>query len=93
MGAKLGQTYSFNLVKRSMPTNGLTGSPRYLRITVIGLEFSSPILAGLVGGYYLGEYLHRPWLGLLGLVAGVFLGFYRLILELRGFIRGPYQRH
>jgi F0F1-type ATP synthase assembly protein I len=62
-------------------------APAYLRITVIGLEFSSPILAGLLGGYYLGEYLHRPWLGLVGLLGGVFLGFYRLILELRNFVK------
>jgi Putative F0F1-ATPase subunit Ca2+/Mg2+ transporter len=71
-----------------MTVNGPSGSSRYLRITVIGLEFSSPILAGLVGGYYLGEYFHRPWLGLLGLGGGVFLGFYRLIMELRNFVKG-----
>ncbi|MBV8360647.1 MAG: AtpZ/AtpI family protein [Deltaproteobacteria bacterium] len=71
-----------------MTTNEPSGSPRYLRITVIGLEFSSPILAGLVGGYYLGEYFHRSWLGLLMLGGGVFLGFYRLIMELRNFIKG-----
>jgi len=71
-----------------MTANGSSGSPRYIRITVIGLEFSSPILAGLLGGYYLGEYFHRPWLGLLGLLSGVFFGFYRLITELRHFVRG-----
>lgn len=72
-----------------MTANEPSGSPRYVRVTLIGLEFSSPILAGLVGGYYLGEYFHRPWLGLLGLAGGVFLGFYRLILELRRFMKGP----
>jgi hypothetical protein len=71
-----------------MTANESSGSPRYLRITVIGLEFSSPILAGLLGGYYLGEYFHRPWLGLLGLGGGVFLGFYRLIMGLRDFVKG-----
>jgi F0F1-type ATP synthase assembly protein I len=71
-----------------MTANESSSSSRYLRVTVIGLEFSSPILAGLIGGYYLGEYLHRPWLGLVGLLAGVFLGFYRLILELRHFLKG-----
>ena len=70
-----------------MTANERAGPSRYLRITVIGLEFSSPILAGLVGGYYLGEYFHRPWLGLLGLLGGVFLGFFRLILELRNFVK------
>jgi hypothetical protein len=71
-----------------MTPNGTSGPSHFLRITVIGMEFSSPILAGLVGGYYLGEYLHRPWIGLIGLVGGVFLGFYRLILELRHFMKG-----
>jgi Putative F0F1-ATPase subunit Ca2+/Mg2+ transporter len=70
-----------------MTTNGRAGSPPYFRIAVIGLEFSSPILGGLIAGYYLGEYLHRPWIGLIGLMAGVFLGFYRLILELRHFMK------
>lgn len=71
-----------------MSANEPPGAPPYLRITIIGVEFSSPILAGLVGGYYLGEYFHRPWLGLVGLLGGVFLGFYRLILELRKFVKG-----
>jgi hypothetical protein len=70
-----------------MAVNGPSGSSRYLRITIIGLEFSSPVLAGLIGGYYLGEYLHMPWLGLLGLGGGIFLGFYRLILGLRNFMK------
>jgi hypothetical protein len=73
-----------------MTDNEPSGSPNYLRITVIGLEFSSPILAGLIGGYYAGEYFHRPWLGLIGLGGGVFLGFYRLITELRQFIKGSH---
>jgi len=62
---------------------------RYTRMTVIGLEFSSPIIAGLVGGYYLGEYLGRPWLGLVGLLGGVFVGFYRLIFEVRQLMKVP----
>jgi F0F1-type ATP synthase assembly protein I len=70
-----------------MSANEAAGPSRYVRITIIGLEFSSPILAGLVGGYYLGEYFHRPWLGLVGLFGGVFLGFYRLIHELRNFVK------
>jgi F0F1-type ATP synthase assembly protein I len=70
-----------------MTANESPKASPYLRITVIGLEFSSPIVAGLVAGYYLGQYFHRPWLGLLGLLGGVFLGFYRLILELRNFVK------
>jgi hypothetical protein len=78
------------MVRRMMTANETGGTSRYIRITVIGLEFSSPILAGLVGGYYLGEYFHRPWLGLAGLLGGVFLGFYRLILELRNFVKASH---
>jgi hypothetical protein len=83
---QLGRTDS-EAVKRLMTTNRSSDSPRYFRITIIGLEFSSPILAGLIGGYYLGEYFHRPWIGLAGLGGGVFLGFYRLIIELRAFMK------
>ena len=81
-----GKTES-EMVKQPMTSNRSSGSSRYLRITVIGLEFSSPILAGLIGGYYLGEYFHLPWLGLVGLGGGIFLGFYRLIIELREFTK------
>jgi F0F1-type ATP synthase assembly protein I len=61
---------------------------QYLRITVIAVEFSSPIIGGLIAGYYLGEFLHRPWIGLVGLLSGVFLGFYRLIAEVRQLMKG-----
>ena len=61
----------------------------YLRFATIGLEFFSPIVAGILGGYYLGEYLHMPWLGLVGLVGGVAVGFYRLIVEVRNFQNRP----
>jgi hypothetical protein len=61
------------------------GSGELFRFTAIGLEFFSPIVAGILGGYYLGEYLHMPWLGLVGLVGGVTVGFYRLIVEVRAF--------
>jgi hypothetical protein len=74
-------------VGQPMSGNERPAAPPYLRITIIGLEFSSPIIAGLLAGYYLGEYLHLQWLGLVGLLGGVFLGFYRLILELRNFTK------
>jgi F0F1-type ATP synthase assembly protein I len=70
-----------------MTVDESSGTQRHLRVTIIGLEFSSPILAGLVGGYYVGQYLHQPWIGLVGLLSGVFLGFYRLILGLRNFAK------
>jgi F0F1-type ATP synthase assembly protein I len=63
------------------------GSGNLIRFAAIGLEFFSPIVAGILGGYYLGEYLHMPWLGLIGLVGGVAAGFYRLIVEVRNFQR------
>ena len=61
------------------------GSAGLFRYAAIGLEFFSPIVAGLLGGYYLGNYVHMPWLGLVGLLAGVAVGFYRLIVEVRAF--------
>jgi F0F1-type ATP synthase assembly protein I len=69
------------------PVNGSPADSPYFRLMVMGLEFSSPILGGLIGGYYIGDYFHRPWIGLVGLIGGVFLGFYRLILEIRRFMK------
>ena len=63
-------------------------SPSRMRLAAIALEFGSSVLGGLLFGYYLGEYLHRPWIGLVGLLSGVFLGFFRLIMELRYFMKG-----
>jgi F0F1-type ATP synthase assembly protein I len=57
-------------------------SPSRMRLAVIALEFGSSVLGGLLFGYYLGEYMHKPWIGLAGLLAGVFLGFFRLITEI-----------
>ena len=67
-----------------MGANHTSGTgPNYTRLATIGLEFASPIIGGLIAGYYLGEYFHRFWIGPLALFGGVFLGFYRLIVELR----------
>jgi F0F1-type ATP synthase assembly protein I len=66
------------------------GSGDLFRFAAIGLEFFSPIVAGILGGYYLGEYLRMPWLGLVGLVGGLVLGFYRLIVEVRAFQNRPH---
>lgn len=58
------------------------------RFAAIGVEFFSPILGGSVLGYYADEHFHTaPLLAVSGLLLGVFLGMYRLILELRDFIR------
>ncbi|MGH7917099.1 MAG: AtpZ/AtpI family protein [Candidatus Binataceae bacterium] len=60
---------------------------RMLRFASIGLELFSPIVGGAIGGYYLGEYFKQPWIALVMLFGGVFLGFYRLVVELRNFQR------
>ena len=85
----MGDASAWYLASNSMSSNESprSGSP-YLRLTVIAVEFSSPIIGGLVAGYYLGEFLHRPWIGLVGLLSGVFLGFYRLIAEVRQLMKG-----
>jgi F0F1-type ATP synthase assembly protein I len=62
---------------------------RLWRFAAIGLEFFSPILGGSILGYYSDEYFHTaPALAVTGLLLGVFLGMYRLIVELRDFQRG-----
>ncbi len=58
------------------------------RFAAIGIEFFSPILGGALLGYYLDEYFQsEPLLAVTGLLLGVFLGMYRLIIELRDFQR------
>lgn len=61
---------------------------RMIRYASIGLELISPIVGGAIAGYYLGEYFKKPWLGLLLLFAGIFVGFYRVFVELRDFQKG-----
>jgi F0F1-type ATP synthase assembly protein I len=59
------------------------------RFAAIGIEFFSPILGGSLLGYYSDDYFHTaPALAVTGLLLGVFLGMYRLIVELRDFQRG-----
>jgi F0F1-type ATP synthase assembly protein I len=59
------------------------------RFAAIGLEFFSPILGGALLGYYSDEHFHTaPLLAVTGLLLGVFLGMYRLVVELRDFMRG-----
>lgn len=52
----------------------------------VGLEFSSPMLAGAIIGHYLDLYFKTdPYLTLLMFLLGVFAGFYRLVTILRDF--------
>jgi F0F1-type ATP synthase assembly protein I len=61
---------------------------RLWRFAAIGIEFFSPILGGSLLGYYSDGYFHTaPVLVVTGLLLGVFLGMYRLIVELRDFQR------
>jgi F0F1-type ATP synthase assembly protein I len=60
--------------------------PNLWRYAAIGAELFSPILGGSVAGYYIDAHFHTGsiWT-LIGLLGGVFLGFYRLIAETRSF--------
>ncbi len=62
------------------------GKPNLWRYAGIGVELFSPIIGGSVAGYYVDAYFHTGaiWT-LVGLLGGVFLGFYRLIAEARAF--------
>ncbi len=61
---------------------------RLSRFAAIGIEFSSPIIAGSLLGHYLDLYFHTdPWLTLVWFLAGVGLGFYRLVRELQAMQR------
>ena len=58
------------------------------RFAAVGVEFFSPILGGSLLGYYLDDYFPTArWLAVAGGLLGVFLGMYRLIVELRDFQR------
>ena len=54
------------------------------RFGAIGVEFSGPIIAGTLLGHFLDMRFHTdPWLTLVLLLAGVGLGFFRLIREVQ----------
>jgi F0F1-type ATP synthase assembly protein I len=56
---------------------------KMMRYSAVGLEFSSPIVAGAIIGHYLDLYFKTdPWLTLGLFLLGVFAGFYRLIAAL-----------
>jgi F0F1-type ATP synthase assembly protein I len=70
------------MAPESKPTGSLW------RFAAIGAEFFSPILGGSLLGYYLDGYFHTtPVLAISGVLLGVFLGMYRLIVTLRDFQR------
>ena len=56
------------------------------RYAAVGIEFSSPIIAGAILGHYLDQYFRTdPWLTLVTFILGVLAGFYRLIATLSEF--------
>jgi F0F1-type ATP synthase assembly protein I len=62
-----------------------------VRQAAIAVEFVSPIIGGAVAGYLLDNYFHTRYLTLIMFLVGVFAGFYRLILTLRGLNKQPDQ--
>jgi ATP synthase protein I len=59
------------------------------RYAAIGIEFTSPSIAGALIGYYLDKRLGtQPWLTLTLLLVGIFAGFLRLFSLLKSFQRG-----
>lgn len=60
--------------------------PNLWRYAGIGAELFSPIIGGSVAGYYIDAHFRTGsvWT-LIGLLGGVFLGFYRLMAEARAF--------
>jgi F0F1-type ATP synthase assembly protein I len=60
--------------------------PNLWRFAAIGAELFSPIIGGSLAGYFIDAHFHTGsiWT-LIGLLGGVFLGFYRLIAETRSF--------
>jgi F0F1-type ATP synthase assembly protein I len=59
---------------------------KMVRYGSIGVEFSSPIVAGAIMGHYLDQYFKTdPWLTLVLFLTGVLAGFYRLITALSAF--------
>ncbi|MGH7948289.1 MAG: AtpZ/AtpI family protein [Candidatus Binataceae bacterium] len=50
------------------------------KFAAVGIEFTSPMIAGALIGHYLDLYFHTdPWQTLGWFLLGVFLGFHRLI--------------
>jgi F0F1-type ATP synthase assembly protein I len=78
-------------ISKSGPNGEQPSAPRppsLWRYAAIGVEFFSPIIGGSVAGYYIDQYFRTgaTWT-LVGLLGGVFLAFFRLILEMREFRR------
>jgi len=57
---------------------------RMVRYASVGIEFSSPMIAGAIIGHFLDVHFKTdPFLTLVMFLLGVFAGFFRLIMLLR----------
>lgn len=62
---------------------------KMFRYTSVGVEFSSPIIAGALLGHYLDLHFRTdPYLTLIMLLLGVVAGFVNLIRRMRDFQKG-----
>lgn len=59
------------------------------RYLVVATAMFSPIIGGAIAGYFADKYFHKAWLSVLFLMGGIFLGFYRLIVEVRNIQKNP----
>ena len=73
-------------VEHPSPDDASARKPNLWRYAAIGAELFSPIIGGSIAGYYIDAHFHAgsTWT-LIGLLGGVFIGFYRLIAEAREF--------
>jgi F0F1-type ATP synthase assembly protein I len=59
-----------------------------LRWVALGLEFLSSMFGCIIGGYLIDEYFHTtPWLTSIGIIGGMVLAMYRLIVGMRAIDR------
>jgi F0F1-type ATP synthase assembly protein I len=72
------------------PDIGSSNRGQNLRLAAVGIEFFSTILGLVVFGYFLDTYFHTtPVFGAGGLLIGMVLGVYRLVVGLRQLDRKP----
>jgi ATP synthase protein I len=59
-----------------------------IQMTALGLEFSASVIGGMIGGYYLDEWLGtKPWLLMIGTFGGLASAVIRLVALTKRFQR------